>query len=84
VATLGANISSRQIELLEKYFSDIFLIADNDEAGAKMTSRLIDSLGHRVSIIKLDSIYKDIGDMEDSAIMLLDVNFESSIVEALS
>jgi DNA primase len=84
VATLGANISSRQIELLEKYFSDIFLIADNDEAGAKMTSKLTESLGHKVSIIKLNDQYKDIGDMEDSDIIKLDVNFESSILEVLS
>jgi DNA primase len=84
VATLGANISSKQIELLGKYFSDIFLIADNDEAGAKMASKMVESLSHRVSIIKLDTKYKDIGDMEDSDIIKLDVNFESSILGVLS
>lgn len=84
VATLGANISSKQIELLEKYFNDIFLIADNDEAGEKMKSRLKDSLGSNVTCIKLDSKYKDIGDMEDSDIIKLDISFESSIIGALS
>jgi DNA primase len=84
VATLGANISSRQIELLGKYFSDIFLIADNDEAGTKMASRMVESLAHKVSVIKLDTKYKDIGDMEDSDIIKLDVNFESSILGVLS
>jgi DNA primase len=84
VATLGANISSKQIELLEKYFSDIFLIADNDEAGEKMKSRLKDSLGSSITCIKLDNKYKDIGDMEDSDIMKLDINFESSIIRVLS
>ena len=84
VATLGANISSKQIELLEKYFNDIFLIADNDEAGEKMKSRLKDSLGSSVTCIKLDSKYKDIGDMEDSAIIKLDISFESSIIGVLS
>lgn len=84
VATLGANISSRQIELLGKYFSDIFLIADNDEAGTKMASRMIESLAHKVSVIKLDTKYKDIGDMDDSDIIKLDVNFESSILGVLS
>ena len=84
VATLGANISSKQIELLEKYFNDIFLIADNDGAGEKMKSRLKDSLGSNVTCIKLDSKYKDIGDMEDSDIIKLDISFESSIIGALS
>jgi len=84
VATLGANISSKQIKLLEKYFSDIFLIADNDEAGEKMKSRLKDSLGSSITCIKLDNKYKDIGDMEDSDIMKLDISFESSIMGVLS
>ena len=30
VATLGANVSYKQIDLLQKYFSDIMIIADND------------------------------------------------------
>lgn len=33
VATLGANVSNTQIDLLKKYFNNIYVIADNDEAG---------------------------------------------------
>lgn len=83
VATLGANVSSKQIELLKKYFSDIVLIADNDEAGEKMKGRLIDRLGGMLSIVSIDSKYKDIGDMEDSDIISLDRNFQDQIKEIL-
>jgi hypothetical protein len=49
-----------------------------------MKSRLKDSLGSSITCIKLDNKYKDIGDMEDSDIMKLDINFESSIIRVLS
>jgi len=83
VATLGANVSSKQIELLKKYFSDIVLIADNDEAGVKMKDKLVDRLGVIISVVSLDSRYKDIGDMEDSDIISLDRNFQDQIKEML-
>jgi DNA primase len=41
VATLGANVSSKQIDLLQKYFSDIIIIADNDEAGGNMKEKIV-------------------------------------------
>jgi len=69
VATLGATISKNQVELLEKYFNEIYLIADNDEAGKSMSKKMIDKLKSRVSIIQLDTKYKDIGDMQDSDII---------------
>ena len=83
VATLGANVSSKQIELLKKYFSDIILIADNDEAGEKMKDRLIGKLGGMLSIVSIDNRYKDIGDMEDYDIINLDKNFQDQIKEIL-
>ena len=69
VATLGANVSTSQIELLKKYFNDIYIVSDNDDAGNSMSSKLIGKLGGRSSIIKLNSMYKDIGDMLDSDIL---------------
>ena len=69
VATLGANVSTSQIELLKKYFNDIYIVSDNDDAGNSMSSKLIDKLGGRSSVIKLNSMYKDIGDMLDSDIL---------------
>jgi len=81
VATLGANVSSSQIELLKKYFNDIYIVSDNDDAGNTMANKLIDKLGGRSSIIKLDSTYKDIGDMLDSDIIkALDTSKISSII----
>jgi DNA primase len=79
VATLGANVSNAQIDLLQKYFNDIIIIADNDEAGGNMKDRLVEKLGSRVSVIKLDKQYKDIGDMNDEAIRNLEFQFDKSI-----
>lgn len=84
VATLGANVSSKQIELLQKYFNNIIVIADNDEAGGNMKDRIIEKLGSRVSIVKLNKQYKDIGDMADSEIKDLDFSFDKSIESMLN
>ena len=84
VATLGANVSSTQIELLQKYFNNIIVIADNDEAGGNMKSKILEKLGSRVSVIKLDKQYKDIGDMSDEEIKKLDFQFDKSIMSMLN
>lgn len=84
VATLGANVSSKQIELLQKYFNNIIVIADNDEAGGNMKDRIIEKLGSRVSIVKLNKQYKDIGDMTDNEIKDLDFSFDKSIESMLN
>jgi len=81
VATLGANVSSSQIELLKKYFNDIYIISDNDDAGNNMANKLIDKLGSRVSKIQLNKKYKDIGDMMDNDILnTLNTKTISSII----
>jgi DNA primase len=79
VATLGATISNAQVDLLQKYFNDIIVIADNDVAGSNMKDRLIERLGSRVSVIELQKQYKDIGDMDDEAIKGLEFQFDKSI-----
>jgi len=84
VATLGSNVSNFQIELLRKYFNNIFVIADNDEAGGNMKERVVEKLGSRVSVIQLDKKYKDIGEMEDEAITSLEYSFDKSIEAMLS
>ena len=84
VATLGANVSNSQIELLQKYFNDIIVIADNDEAGGNMKDRIVERLGSRVSVIQLDKKYKDIGDMDDEAIKNLEFRFDKSILLMLN
>ena len=84
VATLGANVSNIQIELLQKYFNNILVIADNDEAGGNMKTKIVEKLGSRVSVIKLDKQYKDIGDMGDEEIKKLDFQFDKSIQSMLN
>lgn len=84
VATLGANVSNYQTDLLQKYFNSICVIADNDEAGGNMKDKIVDRLGPRVTVIKLDKKYKDIGDMDDAAIKSLDESFDKSIAAMLN
>jgi DNA primase len=84
VATLGANVSNYQTDLLQKYFNSVIVIADNDEAGGNMKDRIAEKLGPRVTVIKLDKQYKDIGDMDDDAIKSLDESFDKSIAAMLN
>jgi DNA primase len=84
VATLGSNVSNLQIELLQKYFNNIIVIADNDEAGGNMKDKIIEKLGSRVSIIQLNKQYKDIGDMSDEDIKQLEVSFDKDIISMLN
>lgn len=84
VATLGSNVSNTQIELLQKYFNNIIVIADNDEAGGNMKTKIIEKLGSRVSVIQLNKQYKDIGDMLDEDIKSLEFSFDKSIMSMLN
>jgi DNA primase len=84
VATLGANVSNTQIDLLQKYFNNIIVIADNDEAGGNMKTRIQEKLGSRVSVIQLNKEYKDIGDMSDEDIKKLEISFDKSIASMLN
>jgi len=83
VATLGANVSSVQMQLLEKYFSDVILVADNDEAGSVMIDRILGKIGSKVSVVKIDQKYKDIGEMSDEEIKKLEFQFDNSIIAML-
>lgn len=84
VATLGANVSSKQIDLLQRYFSDIIIIADNDEAGGNMKEKIVERLDGNVTVINLDKQYKDIGDMDDQSIKELEYQFDKSILSMLN
>jgi DNA primase len=79
VATLGANISKTQTDLLQKYFNDIIVITDNDDAGNSMFNKIAERLGSRVSRIKLDSNYKDVGDMTNDELKSLAYSFDKDI-----
>ena len=84
VATLGANVSSFQTDLLIKYFNNVIVIADNDEAGGNMKDKIVERLGSRVTVIKIDKQYKDIGDMSDEAIKNIDESFDKTIASMLN
>ena len=84
VATLGANVSRIQTDLLQKYFNNIIVIADNDEAGGNMKDKIVERLGSRVTVIKIDKQYKDIGDMSDEAIKNIDETFDKTIASMLN
>ena len=84
VATLGANVSKIQTDLLQKYFNNIIVIADNDEAGGNMKDKIVERLGSRVTVIKIDKQYKDIGDMSDDAIKNLEESFDKTIASMLN
>lgn len=83
VATLGSNVSNFQIDLLKKYFNDIIIIADNDEAGKTMVNKLKDKLRSKLSVISLDQQHKDVGDMTDDEIKALSNDFDKSISSML-
>lgn len=83
VATLGANVSNKQIELLKKYFNSVIVVADNDDAGGNMKNKILESLRSRVSVVQLDQRYKDIGDMSDEDIKNLKPSFDNSIMSML-
>jgi DNA primase len=83
VATLGSTVSKIQIELLQKYFNNIIVIADNDEAGGNMTKKLQEKLRGRVTVVTIDERYKDVGDMPDEEIKNLEIGFDKSIANML-
>ena len=84
VATLGAGVSSVQADLLQKYFNEVILIADNDEAGRTMITKLSKKLGDRLSVFELENKYKDIGDMDDDSLRALNFGFDNVISSMLN
>jgi 5S rRNA maturation endonuclease (ribonuclease M5) len=84
VATLGSNVSNFQIDLLQKYFNNIYVVADNDEAGGNMKDRIVEKIGSKVTVLQLNKEYKDIGDMSDEEIKKLEISFDKSIANMLN
>lgn len=68
VATLGSGISNKKIDMLLKYFPHIVLIPDKDEAGKKMTDKIVQKAGRRAVVIKLPPGAKDVGDLSNAQI----------------
>lgn len=80
VATLGANVSKTQMELLTKYFNSVIVIGDNDEAGKGMQDKILDKIGFRATLISIPSRFKDVGDMTDKDILELTTRIDDPLL----
>ena len=80
VATLGANVSRTQMDLLVKYFNNIIVVGDNDDAGKGMQEKILDKVGNRATLISIPSRFKDIGDMTDNDIHELTTRIDDPLL----
>lgn len=76
VASMSANRSKAQINLLGRHFNNVYVVQDNDPAsngfaGQVAAKKLVDKLADRGIIVVPPEGYKDIGDMPDEEIKLL-------------
>jgi DNA primase len=69
VATLGAYVTVEQIDLLKKWFKQITVIPDNDEAGINMGVRLNKLLGAKIILPPVENT--DIQDYTEEEVRLL-------------
>lgn len=64
VATLGAQVSEKQIKMLRRYFDEINIFSDNDDAGRTMRDAIINGChGKRMYEVIIPDGLKDPGDM---------------------
>lgn len=75
VATLGGHISKENIDLLNKYFTRIIIMTDNDNAGRSLGNNIANRLkGKDIlwAMYDYETVYphgaKDVGDMTDAEI----------------
>lgn len=83
VATLGAGVSKKQAQLLDKYFNTIYSVPDNDLAGREMTDKLRNRLGEKLISIALPAGAKDVGDLTDAQIEKLRVGIDNPLLGVL-
>jgi DNA primase len=83
VATLGATVSSTQCELLKKYFNNVIVVGDNDDAGRGMQEKVLEKLGNRATLISLPDRFKDIGDMTDEDIQKLTTKIQDPLLSII-
>lgn len=75
VATLGGHISKENTDLLNKYFTKIIIMTDNDEAGRSLGNNIAKRLKSKEilwAMYDYETVYphgaKDVGDMTDAEI----------------
>lgn len=72
VSMLGANVTDAQMDLLNAYFDDIIVFADNDEAGQTLKNAIINKCARKnISIVvHYPGDKKDAGEMDESEIRI--------------
>jgi DNA primase len=64
VATLGSNVNRKQIDLLNKYFDDIIIMSDADDAGSAMRKLIVDGCQSKnIYVVSYPEGIKDPGEM---------------------
>lgn len=80
IATLGANITKGQIEILDKYFNKVFVIGDNDEAGKEMAKKMADKLPRITRSAILPDSYKDVSEMKQDTLTEYISNIDNHVL----
>jgi len=83
VATLGATVSNSQKDILRKYFNDIVVVGDNDEAGKGMAQKLCQTLGSIAINANLPDTVKDISDLNDTQLKEFVEKFDNTTLAML-
>ena len=69
VSTLGAQVSNNQIKMLRRYFDELIIFSDNDDAGIAMRNGIINLCrGKVLSEAKISEGCKDPGEMKKEQI----------------
>lgn len=69
VATLGSKISEYQFKLLRKYFDEIVIFSDNDDAGEQMKRDILNAcMGKELYTVNYPEHKKDPGEMTETEI----------------
>lgn len=68
VSTFGAGVTKEQNELVFKYFPEVYVVPDRDDAGRKMALTMM-KMGAR--LVPVPEGYKDVGQMDDEGIKQL-------------
>jgi DNA primase len=83
VATLGASVSSKQRELLKKYFNNVIVLGDNDAAGKEMANKLTNILGSNSIRASLPESVKDVSDLSDEELKKFVSQFDDLVSNVL-
>lgn len=83
VATLGSTVSNMQCNLLEKYFNNVIVVGDNDDAGKSMQEKIFTKIGGRATLVSLPSRFNDIGEMEDSDINIFTTKIQDPLLSII-